>query len=296
MTPQTLPASSGARAPRWLGAAFLTGALIATATATAPAPAWANGGAPPKDAAADAKPTPAAKTAPPWRHAAYDGLLKRYVHRGVVDYRGLKAKESVLDGYLGTLARTNPTALPRPERLAFWINAYNAFTLKLILGNYPGVKSIRDISGRWSGEWWNVGGRRYSLEGIENDILRARFKEPRIHFAINCASKSCPDLRSEAYAAARLEAQLTEQAFLFLRSSSKGMNAYSNPGALWGTNHYVSMSKIFSWFGGDFEAASGSVLAYVRPYVTDGNRAFLDKHKGDLTVRYLDYDWSLNGK
>lgn len=232
----------------------------------------------------------------PGRHAVFSQLLEDHVRDGVVDYAALKRREAELDRYLASLAATDPGRLSRDEQLALWINAYNAFTLKLILRHYPGIESIKDIPQRWSTREWDVGGQLYSLEAIEHEILRKRFTEPRIHFAINCASRSCPDLASEAYTAERLETQLNRAATRFLSDPDKGLRTRREAGLLYGHNHYVYVSKIFDWFEEDFEKAAGSVSAYVAPFATAADRAFLHEHADDLSVRYLDYDWSLNGR
>lgn len=229
-------------------------------------------------------------------HAPLDRLLGAHVADGRVSYRCLKRDEAVLDGYLATLAGTDPAALPAEERLALWIDAYNAFTLKLILGHYPGIASIKDIPGRWDRKDWRVGGTAYSLGEIEHEVLRKRFAEPRIHFAIVCASRSCPDLAAEAYVAPRIDAQLDRQARRFLADETKGFRARTEPGRLWGENHTVYLSPIFQWFSEDFARAAGSAVAFVRPLVPDDGRAFIDAHRDDLSIRWLDYDWSLNGE
>ncbi len=159
-------------------------------------------------------------------HEPYDKLLRAYVKNGWVNYKAFKQQEARLDAYLKTLAQTDPAKLTKSERLAYWINAYNAFTIKLILRRYPKIKSIKDIPGRWDRREWTAGGKTYSLGEIEHQILRKRFNEPRIHFALVCASKSCPDLPSEAYTAKRLERQLTAAAKQFLADTKKG---FRNP-------------------------------------------------------------------
>ena len=229
-------------------------------------------------------------------HEPYDKLLRAHVKNGWVNYKAFKQQEARLDAYLKTLAQTDPAKLTKSERLAYWINAYNAFTIKLILRRYPKIKSIKDIPGRWDRREWTAGGKTYSLGEIEHQILRKRFNEPRIHFAIVCASKSCPDLPSEAYTAKRLDRQLTAAAKRFLADTKKGLQTRREKGFLWGHNNYVYLSSIFNWFAEDFEKHGGSVIAFIKPYVSKKQRAFLEKHKDDFSIRYLDYDWSLNGK
>ena len=218
-----------------------------------------------------------AETAPtPPSHAAFSALLKRHVSAGGrVDYAGLKRDRAELDAYLASLAANAPTdSWSRNERLAYWINAYNAATLALIVENYP-LASITKLDG---GKPWDVkrvrlGDRTYSLNEIENDVIRPRFREPRIHFAVNCAAASCPPLRNEAFVASKLDAQLEEQTRNFLR------DARSNRVE----GQTLVLSKIFDWYGEDFDDLTGFVGRYVE--VPPG-----------AEVRYDEYDWSLNGR
>lgn len=224
-------------------------------------------------------------------HVLFDQLLRSFVADGVVDYRCFKQHEEQLDRYLAQLNATNPEDLLRDGKVAFWINAYNACTIKLILENYPEIESIRDLSRPWKRETWGVGGKLYSLDQMENAILRKY--DPRIHFAIVCASFSCPDLQPEAFVAARLDAQLDAATRAFLADEAKGLRVASEPGTLWGTNHNLYLSSIFNWYGEDFE---GGLVAYVTPYLGESARAFVDAHADELSIRFMDYDWSLNGQ
>jgi hypothetical protein len=230
-------------------------------------------------------------------HAEFDAILRDHVSEGVVDYRELKVNEGSLDSYLSVLESINPSILDRNGRLAFWINAYNAYTLKLILNHYPRIESIKDIpsSKRWKARQWSVDGKLYSLDDIEHKILR-KMNEPRIHFAIVCASYSCPDLRNEAYDAGRLDEQLEDATRNFLNNSDKGLLISEEEGVIWGTNYTLYLSAIFRWFGEDFEAAAGSVVDYIVPYVSDDTRDFILSHRDELKVKHLDYDWNLNGR
>jgi hypothetical protein len=219
------------------------------------------------------------------------------VRDGVVDYTGLKKDEESLDSYLEELDRLDPSMLDRDGQLAFWINAYNAFTLKLILDYYPGIGSIKEIpSGkRWKARLWSVNGQMYSLDDIEHKILRV-MDEPRIHFSIVCASYSCPDLMGEAYVPERIDEQLDRAAREFLANSEKGLHVAEEEGLIWGTNHVLYLSKIFDWFGEDFEEVSGSVVDFVVPHVSEDVKKFILDNKSELKIRHLDYDWSLNGE
>lgn len=223
-------------------------------------------------------------------HVIWSELLEKHVSSGVVDYQGFKKDEKRLDAYLDVLDATDPEQLPENERLALWLNAYNAYTVKLILDNFEDgqpVKSIRDIGGFFSGPWdikfCRVGGEVYTLDNIEHDIIRPRFKEPRIHFAVNCASQGCPPLISEPYIGSRLDEQLTSSTVNFV--NDKEFNYLD------GSTLYVT--KIFKWFSEDFE---GGVVDFVRKYAKADLQNRLAELGDDVRVRYLDYDWSLNDR
>ncbi len=226
-------------------------------------------------------------------HSKFDTLLKTYVQNDKVNYAALK-QDKRLDEYLQQLSEADPEALPtREEKIAFWINAYNAYTLKLVVDNYP-IKSITDLSALgylslpfdspWKRKFCKVGGKTYSLDEIEHDILRGKFGEEQIHFAVNCASESCPVLRSEAYTGAKLGAQLREQAEAFLRDSTR------NHIKLEGNTLYLS--KIFEWYRSDFESKKGSLLKYIAQFFSGEERERLEK--GNITIKFLDYNWNLN--
>ena len=221
-------------------------------------------------------------------HAGFTRVLKKHVTKGWVNYTTLRKDREELDAYLKGLEGIDGKAFARwgkKQRIAFWINAYNAYTLKLIIDNKP-VKSIKDLGGLFSSVFSknfiplkNLFGKVVNLNTIEHDTLREKFAEPRIHFALVCASKSCPSLRPEAYRAVDLDAQLNAQARLFLRNTTK--NRYD------ASTRTVYLSKIFDWFDEDFEKAKGTVVKYVAQYLSI---------PGEVRVRYLDYDWTMNGK
>jgi hypothetical protein len=219
-------------------------------------------------------------------HSLYGELLGKYVKGGAVDYRGLKNEEGTLDRYLDILDQTNPDELPRNEQLALYINAYNAYTLKLVLKNYP-VDSIKDIGGWFKGPWkirfCRIGGKAFTLDEIEHEIIRPRFKDPRVHFAVNCASKSCPPLISEPYQGSTLDQQLDANTRSFLNSPGKNR--------LEGNTLYVS--KIFKWFGEDF---GGDVVGFFLKYAEEDLKNRLLAKGDQIKVDYLNYDWGLNGK
>lgn len=236
---------------------------------------------------------PAAPVASPraFSHAAYGALLGRVVTpAGLVDYRALQAEADALDAYLATLAATRPDSLGRDARLAFWLNAYNASTLRLVLAHYPTESVLKTISGPFvpgvnspfSDRFIVVGGERMSLDDIEHGTVRAEWDEPRIHFALVCAAVSCPPLRAEAYAGERLDAQLDDQARRFLADTTK--NRVSGDAA--------ELSKIFDWFKGDFGGSDAAVQRFIAPYFPAPARRRLEA--AALDVRYLPYSWSLN--
>ncbi len=214
-------------------------------------------------------------------HGRLDRLLRAHVTpEGWVDYAALAAAPAELDTYLVELSVLPYERLSRDEKLAALINAYNAFTLKLMVDHWP-IDSIKAIpsADRWKAARWRFGGQVVSLDAIEHLYLRARFAEPRIHFAIVCASVGCPPLRAEAYRADALEAQLEDQA--------RRVHA---PGSRWITveGDTVTLTPLYQWFSGDFEAAAGSVLAFVARYRPElAGRT--------PTVRWLPYDWGVNG-
>ncbi len=209
-------------------------------------------------------------------HEAWNKLLQQNVSAtGKVNYQAIKRNVSALNDYLDELAQ-NPvqSSWSRAEQMAYWINAYNAFTVKLIVDNYP-VKSIMDLHGGkpWEVKWIKLGGKTYSLNQIENDILRPKYKDARIHFAVNCAAKSCPPLLNKAWTAANLTSNLDGQARKFINNSQ--YNQLSANG--------VKISKIFEWYASDF----GNIIEYLNQYSTT-------KVSTDATVSYNEYNWSLN--
>jgi hypothetical protein len=215
-------------------------------------------------------------------HDLLDKVVKRIVDAdGGVDYDGLKRDPGALDQYIAALGDAPFEELGRDEKLTLLINAYNAFTLRLILDYYP-LESIRDIASgdRWDAVRWQIGTMTLSLAQIEHEHLRPNFREPRLHFAINCASVSCPPLRGEAYVAARLDEQLDDQM------------RYTHARDLWlkldTANEVVYLTKLYHWYGGDFEQVAPSVQEYAARY-----NAKL-KSLANVNVKWLDYDWSLN--
>lgn len=210
-------------------------------------------------------------------HQAWNTLLEQYVSaEGRVNYAGLKKDQAKLNAYLKTLSEQHPqSSWLRNEQMAFWINAYNAFTVKMILDHSP-VTSIMDIDkGKaWDRQWIKIGSKTYSLNNIENDILRPQFKDARIHFAVNCAAHSCPPLLNHAFTAAQLEEQLNQQARKFINNTR--FNQLQG--------NQAKVSKIFEWYATDF----GNLVSFF-------NRYAKTKLSANAKISYLEYDWALNG-
>lgn len=244
-------------------------------------------------------------------HPVLDGLLHRYVESGSVDYAGLVAQTHTLETYLRSLEAVSPGELagwPRHDQLAFWINAYNAFVLMSVVEHYPLARhtlvglafpanSIWQVSGVWKNPRWRVAGRSVSLDTLEHEIIRPGFREPRIHFALVCAARSCPNLRSEAYRGDRLDLQLEDQARQFFANPTKGLWLD------WEKNRAV-VSKIFDWYGVDFASEPAgahrndierSILRFAANRAPDAvSSAFLLRETTHLG--YLPYDWTLNDR
>jgi len=184
------------------------------------------------------------------------------------------------------------------EQMAFYINAYNAFTLKLIVDHYPleSIRKIPDVSGmagngQWKQDLWTLENKRVSLDTIEHNILRP-MGDPRIHFALVCAAKSCPDLARMAYTAVNLEAMLDVQGRKF-NQHPKGLRT-SLEKQFFSTRPVLKLSAIYKWFEADFMRVSDSLLDVVRPYANAQTQKFIDTHGKDLRIEYMDYDWNLN--
>ncbi|MEO0966214.1 MAG: DUF547 domain-containing protein [Planctomycetota bacterium] len=224
-------------------------------------------------------------------HAAWDAMLKQHVAPGGwVNYAGFAADEASLDIYLAALGSADYDALSRDAKLAYLINAYNAFTIKLILDHWDDgrLESIMDIAGgeAWDLKRWNMAGQTVSLNELEHEIIRKDFLEPRIHFVVVCAAFSCPPLRSEAYTAEKLEAQLQEQ------------TVYSFNHPRWlifdggsGTPT-LRLTKLLDWYAGDFTQVAPSVEAYAGEF-----NQRLGAHLAEdrpVSIQWIDYSWLLN--
>ncbi len=219
-------------------------------------------------------------------HSKWTVLLQKYVNsKGFVNYKALSEEKAKLNAYTEDLSNNPPQEnWSENEKLAYWMNAYNAFTVKLIVDNYP-LESIKDLNPSltiptvrsiWTKEWFQIGGEDFSLDRIEHKILRKDFEEPRIHFAVNCASFSCPPLRNEAFVAERVDQQLDEQARQFINDEVRNNIAKDK----------VVISKIFQWFTGDF-TNDQSLIEFLNKYskVKVSPKADID---------HMDYDWALN--
>lgn len=210
-------------------------------------------------------------------HKNFGSLLKKHVSSsGNVNYKALKADHGTLQKYLAELAKETPkSSWSRNEKLAYWINAYNAFTIDLILNNYP-MSKITDLDGGspWKVSRIDLGGKKYSLDQIENKIIRPQFKDARIHFAVNCAAKSCPTLLNDAFYANSLDRQLESQTKKFINNSA--FNKIES-GA-------YSVSKIFEWYAEDFGDLVGYLNKYSKVQIEPAAKA-----------TFIDYDWTLNG-
>ncbi len=247
-----------------------------------------------------------------FNHDHYAEVLNHYVDdHGRVDYRGLKGNRDSLDAYLSAMSRIGKSeyqSWSEADKIAFWLNAYNARTLQVVIDNYPiqagffgslrfPSNSIRQISGVWDKLKSQFIGKDYTLDAIEHEILRKQFHEPRIHMALVCASVGCPFLRNEPYLGSRLDEQLEDQARKFLDASQ---NFHVEDGT-------VYLSSIFKWFGEDFSpkytpaggfdgySQSGkAVLNFISQHISEDQAAKLAQ--GGFDIEYLDYDWSLNEK
>ena len=213
----------------------------------------------------------------------FDSLLQKNVDKtGRLDYQSLKNNETLLDNYLAYIQNNEPTKdWSSNKKKAFWINTYNAYTIKIILNNYP-LKSIRDIKidGKtaWKIPFVKVGQKRYTLDQIEHEILRKKFNDPRIHVGINCASVSCPKLWNFAFTEDNIASSLDNLMKVFINDTTRNKISKNN----------VALSEIFNWFSKDF-IKNGTIISYLNTYAAI-------KISGKASIKYLTYDWSLNKK
>ncbi|GCL63299.1 DUF547 domain-containing protein [Pseudaquabacterium pictum] len=250
---------------------------------------------------------PAAAQALDHSHAAWTALLKKHVvllrggQASQVRYAGMATDRPALKAYLASLSAVDAAAFAgfgKAQQMAFLINAYNAFTVELILGKYPGLASIKDLgsllSNPWKPKWIPLLGQTLSLDDIEHGRLRARgrYDDPRIHFAVNCASIGCPMLREEAFTGDRLDAQLAEQTRRFM--SDRTRNRWDTAGGR------LQVSKIFDWYGEDFRlghqgiASLPAFLAAHADLLADAPADRVRIRSAQVPIGFLDYDWALN--
>ncbi len=223
--------------------------------------------------------------AAPIEHGMWDKLLKKHVdNKGMVDYKGFKQDRNELKKYLDLVSKNAPSSKwSKDEQLAYWINAYNAYTVELILEHYP-VKSIKDIGSSikipfvntpWDVKFIEIGGKKMDLNNIEHGIIRKQFNEPRIHFALVCAAKSCPPLRNEAYTAAKLDKQLDDQGSDFLNNPEQNVV----------TKDKASITKIMDWYGGDFKK---------KMPIKDWINKYAKTKLETSNISFRGYNWALN--
>jgi hypothetical protein len=214
------------------------------------------------------------------QHQQWQDLLQTYVNtNGDVDYKNLKKNERKHDTYLDLISKNPPQdSWTNNQKKAYLINAYNAFTVKLILDHYP-VESIKDIGGFFSSpfttEFAKIDGKLYSLDDIEKGML-LKMGDPRVHFAVNCASESCPKLLNEAYVASKLDKQLDASTKTFVNSDKNKLSKTK-----------IELSKIFKWYASDFESEFGSVIRFINMYANE----IIDE---EAYIDYLSYSWELN--
>ena len=233
-------------------------------------------------------------------HTLFTQVLKENVKNGVVNYKGIKADDRFKQ-YIDALKKVDTTSLDPKERLAFWINAYNAWTIKVVLDNYP-LKSIKDLGADlvigtifkktiWDKDLIEMNGGKMSLNDIENDIIR-EYHDARVHFAMVCAAKSCPPLRNEAYEGEKLSEQLNDQGKLFMSDTTKNKFGLEKKKLI--------LSNIFNWFEKDFKRdvgfgkEKGTVVKFIARYVPKETADKLLANEKDIDIDHLDYDWSLN--
>lgn len=211
-------------------------------------------------------------------HESFNSLLQKNVSTdGKVNYSAIKKNSTTLNTYLTQLAKQTPAAnWTKNAALAYWINAYNAFTIKLIIDNYP-TKSITQLSGGkpWDVKFIELAEKKYSLNQIENEIIRPQYKDARIHFALNCGARSCPPLLNIAFTENNIDELLTKRTKQFLQNSSANEIAENN----------LCLSKIFDWYKADF----GNIPSFITKYMGT-------KISPNVTIEYKEYNWSLNDK
>lgn len=232
-------------------------------------------------------------------HKLFTEILSEYVKNGLVNYKTL-CKDQRLGQYIKRLANTNPDTMASKEaQLAFWINAYNAYTLKVICDNYP-VKSINDLhfgglvigtvlkKTIWDADFVIINKKKLTLNTIEHKIIRPGFKDARIHFALVCAAMSCPELRAEAYEGQKLDEQLNDQARKFLTNPKD--NSFDKD------KKVAYLSKIIDWYDKDFGDNDTEILLYLTQFLPAVIADDIKANPNAWKIKHNSYDWSLNEK
>lgn len=225
-----------------------------------------------------------------------DAAFSRYVRDGLVDYKSILSDRD-FNAYLAWLARTGPSAKTPPlEEMAFWVNAYNALAIHgvILASAKPGVNherfkpisSVMKVKGFFDEQKYEVGGRKYTLNQIEKEILLPKFKDVRLHFVLVCAAMSCPGLPSTAYTSSDIDARMTQVGREFIGETEKNL--------LDKKNKTLNLSQIFNWYRGDFETGNMSLLDFVAEYLPDSDAKFVCENEIEITFR--EYDWALNAQ
>ena len=224
----------------------------------------------------------------PFSHELFNQVLQEYVVENLVDYTNLKKNPKKLEDYLDILASADPNQMSFYEQMAFWINAYNALIIKGVIDHYP-TKSVRKVKlfgGFFTRLKFNVAGKMYTLNQIEHDIIRREYVDPRIHFALVCASKSCPPLENSVFLPDKIEEQLEEVTLKFISNPERVRLDLDK--------RIVYLSKIFKWYNEDFTEGYDGVKDFLADYLPQEDADFVLRE--DVKIHYLDYDWSLNDK
>ena len=233
------------------------------------------------------KDAPPSITVDEFNHDRFDRVLQTYVNsRGQVNYTALKNSPQDLEAYLDALAVMSPGDLPSQDQLAFWINAYNALTIKGIIDHYPttSVRKIKPLRGFFYRLKFQVGGKSYTLNEIEHDIIQSEFVESRIHFVLVCASGGCPVLENRAFFPDTLEERLENATFNFIDNPEKVR--------LDRENRVLYLSKIFAWYEEDFGGTQDGIVDFIADYLFEIDAEFLKQE--EVRIQYLDYDWTPN--
>jgi hypothetical protein len=238
---------------------------------------------------------PAGAAAPPDYKVWGDLLSKYYDPARGMNYKALKAQDkNTLDGLRRQMATVDVQSLSRPDQLAYWINLYNISVVGIVVDHYP-VESIRDLStdpivrlNVFKKDSVQTKKGAVSLNDIENDRIRSGFKDPRIHFAINCAAKSCPPIRPEPYVGSQIDQQLDNQAYKFLNGPN-GVRVEKKSGEL-----VLHTTKIMDWFGEDFDKWAGGVRGFLIRHVSPDKRKQIEAAGNQIDIEFDDYSWKLN--